>query len=199
MRRPDWTTCSSAGGLFFEDSSWEPSRLLAFTKEHSVQDTGMSYRHRSFYPGYRFEINIFQRYPYLRWAAFFKSDVTNLDRVTLNESKESVSETDLSWKRLTGAYRLQNHDSLLHSSGYLAGPIGLYANARWDACTALNLQGESLGKGSSDLTSKNDFRGESMKDQFFQIIKTGQPLHLLCALSLTSCRISVQTLRTMRQ
>jgi hypothetical protein len=103
-------------------------------KSSEFKDTGLSYMASLLLTaGYRFEMNYyFSLTPYLALgAAWFQSDLTNRDEVTLNESKESVSEIGpVMAAGFTGAYRLNESVSLLlrFCSGYLAGSdSGLYA------------------------------------------------------------------------
>jgi len=109
--------------------------FYAFTgKDSAYKETGTSYMASLlFTAGYRFEPDYyFSVTPYAGFgAAFYHSDYINRDKITLNESKETISETGpLISAGVKGSYKIDESLSLVLRlyTGYLAGTdSGLYA------------------------------------------------------------------------
>lgn len=109
--------------------------FYAFTgKDSAYKETATSYMASLLLTaGYRFEPNYyFSLTPYAGFgAAFFHSDYINRDKITLNESKETISENGpLTSVGVKGSYRLDESFSLVLRlySNYLVGTdTGLYA------------------------------------------------------------------------
>ncbi len=121
--------------LFPEIALGVNTGFYAFTgKDSAYKETGTSYMASllltagySFKPDYYFSVT-----PYAGLgAAYFHSDYVNRDRVTLNESNETISEIGpLLCAGVRGSYRISDSFSLVLSlyTGYLAGTdSGLYA------------------------------------------------------------------------